>query len=486
MPPLKILLLSAEVKPFAKTGGLGDVCGSLPLALRALGYDVRVVLPAYRPIEERAAKGNSDFRTLDPFTVPLGFGALGAGVFASHLPGSDVPVYFIAEKNLFGRDQIYGYEDDPYRFAFFSRAALQLTVALGWRPDVVHAHDWHTAPAITWLATAGQSDPHFQDIPSLFTIHNLAHQGRAPWGVFDYLGVQGNRLAEESYGEVNFMARGIYHATVVNTVSPTYAREILTYDGGAGLDSLLRYRRHDVHGILNGLDYEEWNPATDTSLAGPFDVDRIAGRQANKQAVQARANLPQRPDVPLIAMVSRLDWQKGLDLMGHVLHLLMNNFAGEAQFVVLGSGGPKYVDMFNHLASYHTGKLAAFLNIFDNDLAHLIYGGSDMFLMPSLFEPCGLGQLIAMRYGSVPIARATGGLADTVFDGATGFTFGDYSAEAFWQALQRALHIYRVDPETWLAIQQQGMQADYSWQRSAHGYVQLYEWAIARLGWKLE
>jgi starch synthase len=249
MPPLKILILSAEVKPFAQTGGLGDVCGSLPLALRALGHDVRVALPAYRPIEERfATEGSNGLRAGDPFTVPMGFGALGAGFFESRLPGSDVPVYFVAEKNLFGRDKIYGYEDDPYRFAFFSRAALQLTVALGWRPDVVHTHDWHTAPAITWLATAGQGDPHFQDLPSLFTIHNLAHQGRAPWGVFDYLGLQGSRLGEERYGEVNFMARGIYHATLVNTVSPSYAREILTYDGGAGLDNLLRYRRHDVHG----------------------------------------------------------------------------------------------------------------------------------------------------------------------------------------------------------------------------------------------
>ncbi len=485
MPPLKILLLSAEVKPFVKIGGLADVCGSLPLALRALGHDVRVVLPAYRPIEERFAKGGTDLRALDPFDVPLGFGVLGAGIFESRLPGSDVPVYFIAEKNLFGRDNVYGYQDDPYRFAFFSRAALQLTVVLGWRPDIVHAHDWHTAPAITWLATAGQADPHFQDIPSLFTIHNLAHQGWAPWGVFDYLGVQGSRLGEEKYGEVNFMARGIYHATLVNTVSPTYAREILTYEGGSGLDSLLRYRRHDVHGVLNGLDYAEWNPASDACLARPFGAATLADRQHNKRAVQARADLPQRPEVPLLAMISRLDWQKGLDLMGEVLHLLMNNFAGEAQFVVLGSGAQKYVDMFSHLARDHQGKLAAFLDIFDNDLAHLIYGGSDMFVMPSLFEPCGLGQLIAMRYGSVPIARATGGLADTVFDGATGFTFGDYSTEAFWQALQRALYIYRVDPETWRAIQRQGMQSDFSWQRSARGYVQLYEWAIARLGRKL-
>jgi starch synthase len=485
MPPLKILFLSAEVKPFAKTGGLGDVCGSLPLALRALGHDVRVAMPTYRTIEDKFARGENGLRSLDPISTMLGNAPAPAGVFEGRLPGSDVPIYFIAERNLFNRDNIYGYEDDAYRFAFFSRAALELTVALDWRPDIVHAHDWHTAPAITWLATAGQTDSHFQDLPTLFTIHNLAHQGRAPWSLFDYLGLMTNRLAEEPYGEVNFMARGIYHATVINTVSPTYAREILTADGGAGLDGLLRYRRYDVHGILNGLDYEEWDPAADACLAHPFDADDLAGRPLNKRALQARLGLPQRDEVPLIGMVSRLDWQKGLDITGHAIHFLMNNFAGEAQFVVLGSGQPKYHELFSQLAGSHPDKMAAFMNVFDNDLAHLIYGGSDMFLMPSLFEPCGLGQMIAMRYGSVPVVRATGGLADTVQDGATGFTFADYSSEAFWQALQRALHIYRVDRESWRAIQRQGMTTDFSWQRSARGYQQLYEWAIARVGWKL-
>jgi starch synthase len=446
---------------------------------------VRVVMPAYRNIESMLARGDGGLRALAPIQVPLGFGVLTAGVLESTLPDSDVPIYFIAERSLFNRDRIYGYEDDAYRFAFFSRAALQLAVTLGWRPDLVHAHDWHAAPAVTWLATAGQADPNFQDIPSLFTIHNLAHQGRTQWRVFDYLGIMTNALAEEPYGQANFMARGIYHASVINTVSPTYAREILTHDGGSGLDNLLRYRRHDLHGILNGLDYAEWDPTADLCLAQRFDAAHLEDRLVNKRAVQARAGLPVRDDVPLIAMVSRLDWQKGLDITGPAIHLLMNSSAGEAQFVVLGGGTQKYVDMFAQLAGHHKDKLAAFLNVFDNDLAHLIYGGSDMFLMPSLFEPCGLGQLIAMRYGSVPIVRATGGLADTVQTGATGFTFDDYSSEALWQAIARALHIYRVDPESWRALQLAGLAADYSWQRSARGYQQLYEWAIARVGWKL-
>jgi starch synthase len=480
-PPLKILYLSAEVAPFAKTGGLGDVGGSLPKALRALGHDVRVVLPAYRNIETDYYAGRGGLTALDGgLLVPVRGGPLPAGVYQGRLPGSDVPVYFIAERNLFDRAELYGFPDDAYRFGFYSRAALELTLALGWRPDLVHAHDWHAAPAVTWLATAGQGHPHFTMLPTLFTIHNLAHQGSTGWGILDDLGIISHGLREEGYGSVNFMARGIYHATLINTVSPTYAREIMTPEGGAGLDGLLRYRHFDLHGILNGLDYDTWDPAADPRLAATYDAGTLERRQANKAALQLRAGLPQRPEVPLVGMVTRLDWQKGLDITGHVVHLLMNNHAGEAQFVVLGSGAPHYEAMLAGLAGYHKQKMTAFLT-YDADLAPLIYGGSDLFLLPSLFEPCGLGQLIAMRYGSVPVVRATGGLADTVQDMVTGFTFLDYTADDFWQALQRALYIYNVDRETWREIQRSGMQADFSWQRSARGYQQLYEWALARV-----
>lgn len=478
---LKILHLSAEVAPFAKTGGLGDVAYSLPKALRVLGHDARVIMPAYHSIEEAYHSGKWNLRTLpDEINVPTGVGSIPAGVFQGELPGSDVPIYFIAERNLFGRPQIYGYGDDAYRFAFFSRAALELTRVLDWRPDVVNGHDWHAAPALTWLATAGNSTAWFRAIPTLFTIHNLMHQGKAHWGIFDYLQLLTSRLYEEGYDEVNFMARGIAHSTLVNTVSPTYAREIMTSAGGAGLDGLLRQRSSDVNGILNGLDYDEWNPATDKYLAQPFSVDQIEARPANKRALQARAGLPQRDDVPLVAMVTRLDWQKGLDITGHVLHLLLNEYAGEAQFVVLGTGAPEYEQMLAELTGYHRHKSAAFLT-YAADLAPLFYGGSDIFLMPSRFEPCGLGQLIAMRYGSVPVVRATGGLADTVQDGVTGFSFYQYSVDDFWRALQRAIFIYRADRSDWQRIQRQGMSTDFSWARSASGYQQLYQWAISRL-----
>jgi starch synthase len=480
---LQVLMLSAEVAPFAKAGGLADVCGALPKALAALGHEVRIVMPAYGPIEAAAASGAHGI-CAHPITlqVPMGCGLVPAGVFETTLPGTSTPVYFIAERRLFGdRPHYYGYRDDPYRFAFFSRAALDLVIAAhGWRPDVVHAHDWHAAPAVAWLATTGQYDGRYAGTPSVYTIHNLMHQGQSPWHIFSYLGLLTHRLREERPGEANFMARGIYHATMINTVSPTYAREIMSPEGGCGLDGLLRHRHFDVHGILNGLDYEVWNPATDKHLAAPFDANTIEQRAVNKRALQARAGLPERADVPLVAMVTRLDLQKGLDITGHVLHLLMNGHAGEAQCVVLGAGAPAYENMLRHIGGYHRERMTVFLG-YDAALAPLIYGGSDVFLMPSLFEPCGLGQLIAMRYGAVPVVRATGGLADTVRHSVTGFTFSNYSTDDFWNALREALHIYRVDPESWRAIQRKGMTSDYSWDTSARAYQQLYEWAIARV-----
>jgi starch synthase len=307
---LKILFISAEVAPYAKTGGLGDVAGSLPKALRRLGHDVRVVLPAYRSIETDFYAGKGGLWAWKvPLRVPVRDGLTPAGVFEGRLPGSDVPVYFVAQRSLYDRENIYGYRDDAYRFGFLSRAALDLTVAaLGWRPDVVHAHDWHAAPAVTWLATAAQYDPRYRNIPTLFTIHNLAHQGHSSRDIFDYLHIRSNSLNEEGGNMVNFMARGIYHATMINTVSPSYAREIMTPEGGAHLDGLLHYRSFDVHGILNGLDYDVWNPATDPHIAQPYDINRLGDKLANKRALQARLGLPQK-DVPLVAMVSRLDWQ---------------------------------------------------------------------------------------------------------------------------------------------------------------------------------
>ena len=477
---LKILFVSAEVAPFAKVGGLADVAGSLPKALRALGHDVRVVMPAYPKIESQGRAGQIHFRE-GGMIVPTGVGGIPTGIFEGVLPGSDVPIYFVAQNRLFDRPNIYGYNDDAYRFAFFSRAVFELASVLGWRPDVLHAHDWHTAPAVTWLATAGQADDRYRGIPSVFTIHNLAHQGATSWDVLNFLGLITHGLMEEPYGTVNLMARGIFHATMINTVSPTYGREIMTGEGGAGLHELLRFRHNDVHGILNGMDYDVWNPQTDKSLACHFDAEHLDDRIENKRALQQKLGLPQRAEVPLIGMVTRLDGQKGIEIVGHVIHLLMNNAAGEAQFVVVGSGAKHYEDMFRQMAGYHRRKMGAILQ-YAPDLAPLVYGGSDIFLMPSLFEPCGLGQMIAMHYGSIPVVRATGGLADTVRDGVTGFVFDDFSTQAFWNALRGAIYIYNIDRESWRAIQINGMTSDFSWRNSALGYQQLYERGIAKMG----
>jgi starch synthase len=483
---LKILFLSSEVAPFAKIGGLADVCGSLPKALAAQGHDVRVIMPAYRSVEEAQATGQLGVKHSPIIlNVPLGKQAIPAGVFESTLPGTNVPVYFIAERNLFGaRDWHYGYWDDPYRFAFFSRAALDLAVAaMGWRPDVVHAHDWHTAPAVVWLNTAGQFDPRYANMPTVFTIHNLMHQGNAPWGILEYLGILSHSLAEERFGEVNFMARGIYHATMVNTVSPTYAHEIMTREGGCGLDGLLRHKKFDVHGILNGIDTELWNPGTDPHIAANFTAQTLDRRIENKRELQRAANLPVRDDLPLVAMVTRLDYQKGLDITGHVLHLLLNGFDGEAQCVMLGSGAPSYEGILRHLAGYHQDKMWVYFG-YNAAVAQKIYAGCDLFLMPSLFEPCGLGQMIAMRYGALPVVRGIGGLADTVKNHETGFSFIGYAAEDFWHKLREALHVFRHEKDKWRTMQQAAMAQDFSWGTSAKRYEELYQWAISRVrGW---
>lgn len=456
------------------------MCGSLPKALRSLGHDVRVALPAYQAVEVALQTGKWNLELMPGLLrVQAGNTLVPAGVIKGNLPGSDVPVYFIAERSLFDRPRIYGYNDDPYRFSFFSRATMDLIPALDWQPDIIHAHDWHSGPALLWLATSGQVDARFRNLPSLFTIHNLAHQGRSSSNILSYLGVRTPPMGEEGYGEVNFMARGILHATMINAVSPSYAREIMTRDGGFGLDGLLRFRHYDVHGILNGIDYDHWNPSADSLIAQRFDAEHLDVRVENKLALQERLGLPRNATVPLVAMVSRLDKQKGLDIVGHTIHQLLNNLAGEAQFVVLGTGARMYEEMFESLARYHSTRMTAVMS-YAADLAPLVYAGSDIFLMPSLFEPCGLGQMIAMRYGSVPVVRATGGLADTVRDGVTGFTFNDFSAGDLWNALARALYIYHNDQDNWQAMQKHGMLTDFSWENSARSYLQLFEWSIAR------
>ncbi|MBI5568214.1 MAG: glycogen synthase GlgA, partial [Chloroflexi bacterium] len=474
--PLKILFVAAECAPFFKVGGLADVVGSLPLALKELGHEVRVIVPRYRPINGKLF----GFKRVDRFIdVPAGAEARRTEIVESTFSG--VRTYFVWDERFFGRDRVYGEPDEVVAFAFFSRAAVEFVRALDWTPDVIHAHDWHTGCTLAQLALRERREPRLKSIATVFTIHNLLYQGLSGDALWKFAGFpdRPRRIMGEPPGRVNWLARGIAHADVVNTVSPTYAAEILTPAMGEGLDGLLRARRGQISGILNGLDYAEWNPATDARLAATFTADSLKARAINKRAVQEQLGLKRKPRTPLIGLVTRLYDQKGFDLIVAAADRL---FERDVQLVVLGSGDEKYHTALAELKARYPGRVGVEHN-FNEPLARLIYGGSDLFLMPSHFEPCGLGQLIAMRYGSVPLVRATGGLVDTVIDAGrapargTGFVFKPATAAGVLGALDRALAAYQ-DLARWQAIQRRGMSADFSWQVSAQQYVELYQAAI--------
>jgi starch synthase len=476
---LKILFLAAEAVPFAKVGGLADVAGSLPRAIRALGHDVRLMMPRYGTIRS----GQFQLEKIgEPFTVPAGPEEDHVHLIGCASDG-EAPTYLIWNKHYFSsRDRVYGFEDDAQRFAIFGHASLAALQLLDWKPDVIHANDWHTGLVPTWLNTDGRGVPFYRDIATLFTIHNLAYQGVAGRLILTFARMEDvKHLPVEQPGTVNWMAQGIAHADLVSTVSEQYAREILTPEIGMGLDPLLEERRDRLFGIVNGIDYGQWNPAADPAISHGFDVETLGQRAVNKTALQQRARLPVRPDTPLIGMVTRLDEVKGMSLMESVLGWLLGR-EDEVQFVLLGTGDPQYHHMFEQIQARFSSRMRAFLK-FDPALARRIYAGADMFLMPSRIEPCGLGQMIAMRYGCVPIVRAVGGLADTVVDQTTGqgrgtgFTFEDYTSEACRQALERALKVYR-DKSTWRELQQRGMKADFSWLASAQKYIGLYRRAM--------
>ena len=483
-PPLRVLYLSAEVVPFAKTGGLADVAGSLPKAIRALGHDIRVCMPRYGRIDEH----KFELAEVVPlFPVPMDRHSEQASIWRGTI-GSDVPVYMVDNDRYFDRDGIYMYPDDAERFIFFCRAALEMLrqPQLGWQPDIIHCNDWHTAIVPNWLCTIYKDDPFFARTATVYTIHNLAYQGIFGHRVLEVAGI-------DEYGflyhpemadlaeVVDLMARGIYFADVVNTVSEKYAQEILTPEFGERLDPMLRDRRDHLFGILNGIDYELMNPATDSYLASRFDADHLEQRFPNKEALQREAGLPVAPNTPLVGVISRLTDQKGFDLISCIIDPLMNHV--DLQFVLLGTGEQHYHDMFSALAQRYPQKAAVFLT-FNAALAQRIYAGSDIFLMPSRFEPCGLGQMIAMRYGSVPVVRATGGLADTVQDydprndQGNGFAFQAYDAMALFAALVRATETYK-HAAAWRRLMLRGMSADFSWARSAARYVDLYYRALA-------
>jgi starch synthase len=480
--PLKILIMAAEMVPFAKTGGLADVVGALPKALAAQGYDVRVALPRYGRIDPQRFGMQT---ALAPYPVPIDAGSADATLLQAEAPGG-VPVYLVDNQHYYARDGIYMYEDDADRFIFFCRAVLEGVRRLDWHPDVIHCHDWHTAIVPNWLKTIYRDDPFFRDVACIYTIHNLAYQGIFGNRVLEIAGVdEFEFIAHPDLPHLNdavdFMGRGIYYADIVTTVSETYAKEILTPERGEQLDPLLRDRQNQLFGVLNGIDTELNNPASDPHLAAHYQRGDLAGKAACKADLQREAGLPQRPDVPLIGAISRLADQKGFDLIDQIAESLLRDH--DLQVVILGTGDQRYHERLHTLKIRYPERLAIFLT-FKASLAQKIYAGSDCFLMPSRFEPCGLGQMIALRYGSIPIVRATGGLADTVqdFDPATGigtgFTFEPYEALALYGAIVRALEHYRDQP-TWARLIDQAMAADHSWAASARRYGDLYRHAIA-------
>lgn len=476
---LKVLFLAAEAAPFAKVGGLADVAAALPKALRQLGVDARLMIPRYG-----AMRGEQyDFRRLgELISVPVGPDYEPVHLLEGMAPG-EVPLYLIWDEKYFSaRDKIYGFNDDPQRFVFFSRAVIAALRALNWVPDVIHANDWHTAPVPAWLDVYGRRDPFYRDIVTLFTIHNLAYQGLCgrlllTFGRMEEL----PHLPVEPPGQVNWMAQGLAHADLLSTVSPTYAREILTAESGMGLEPLLISRQDRLFGVLSGIDAEVWNPSTDTALTQAFDVTSLRMRAVNKSALQREIGLPGRAEVPLLGCISRLDEIKGVDLLLPALEALLQQ--QDVQFVLLGTGDPQYETELRALAERFPESARVFIK-FDDRLARRIYGGVDLFLVPSRFEPWGMGQLIAMRYGAVPLVRATGGLADTVIDvveqpaSGTGFVFRPYTVAAFAETLGRALAAFRDRPR-WEGIQRRAMEKDFSWEAAARTYIDLYRRAQA-------
>ncbi|MGH2507849.1 MAG: glycogen synthase [Ktedonobacteraceae bacterium] len=484
--PLKIYILAAEIVPFAKAGGMADVVGALPKALKALGHDVRLVMPRYGQVKPERFQLQP---LLDTIPVKIGFYQEQVRIFLGTID-TDIPVYLIDAPRYFERENIYGYTDDGERFILFCQAALEAVRALGWSPDIIHCNDWQTGIVPNWMQTLYHDDPFFAQAATVYTIHNLAYQGIFGRRILEVAGVAAGGFLYPQIVElanvVDIMGRGILFADVITTVSERYAQEILTPTFGEKLDHLLRSRQDRLFGILNGIDYQELDPATDHSIHTRFDAQSLEKRAENKQALQERAHLPIKPDIPLLAMISRLTDSKGFDLIAQIIQPLL---AQGVQIVVLGIGDQHYHELFQSLATCVPEQVAIFLT-FNADLAQAIYAGCDMFLMPSRFEPCGLGQLIAMRYGGVPVVRSVGGLANTVEEynphtgSGNGFTFRNYDPGEFLAALGRAIELYHFK-DAWRVLQQRCMAADHSWQASARRYVEVYHQARVFHGHKL-
>jgi starch synthase len=489
---LNILFATTEAAPFAKTGGLGDVCGALPRELDRLGHNPVVILPAFR--QARSA-GMPIEPTGVSVRVPIGQKQVEGQFLRSRLPGCDVPVFLLDQPDYYDRPQLYredgeDYKDNCERFTFYCRAVLEAIPLLDLQTDLVHCHDWCAGLIPAYLKTQYAGKQAFSRIASVLTIHNLSYQGNfwhwdmaltgLDWKYFNWRQM-------EFFGNLSFLKTGIVFSDLLTTVSPTYAEEILSAPLGCGLEGVLQHRREDLTGIINGVDYDQWDPLTDKYL-GPNRYSAVNfawGKAACKADLQQRLGLPERAGVPLLAAVGRLVDQKGFDLISRVMRQWAANV--DAQWVILGTGEPKYHQVLGDLANEYPQKVAVRLE-FSDELAHRIEAAADMFVMPSQYEPCGLNQLYSLRYGTVPVVRATGGLVDTVVDAneqtlaegtATGFSFEDYTSIELAAVLERACRAY-ADKAVWSQLVETGMRQDWSWRQSAEQYAALYEWALSR------
>lgn len=472
---MKVLYASSEAYPFAQSGGLADVAGALPKALRNRLIGCRVVMPLYSSIPQEL-KDKMTF--VCSITVPVSWRRQYCGIFEAHLGG--VIYYLIDNQYYFKRDGLYGHYDDAERFAFFSRAVLEIIPHIGFKPDVIHCNDWQTAMVPVYLNEMYKADPFYADIKTVFTIHNIQYQGKYGMELYgDVLGLpEGRESIVEYDGCVNLMKGAIQCSDKVTTVSPTYSTEILDPFYSHGLDSILKEFTYKLTGIVNGIDYDVYNPETDSMIYKNYTADNIEDKAVNKQKLQEEMGLPVK-NVPLIGIVTRLVNHKGIDLIKCVFEELI---AADLQFVILGSGEWEFETFFYEMARQHPDKVALKLG-FDQVLAHKIYAGADIFLMPSKSEPCGLAQMVALRYGTVPIVRETGGLKDTVTDSGdgegNGFTFSSYNAHDMQNAVWRAIAGYS-DSVGWDTLRRRGMACNNSWGTSAGAYIRLYKEIISK------
>jgi starch synthase len=487
---VRVVYLSSEVVPFAKTGGLADIAGAIPKSLQKLGVEITVIMPLYGIIKENKYPL---VKTDIQFEVKIGDKLKSGYVYKGFMPDSKVPVYFLDNEQYYGRNGLYNYpettkdfEDNSERFIFLSQGALEVINKLNIYPDIVHCNDWQTGLVPVYLKTIYARKECFKNTKTILTIHNIAYQGLfwhwdmkltgLDWGLF-------NLKQLEFYGKLNFLKGGIVFSDLINTVSKTYAKEIQTPEYGEGLDGVLRDRSKDLYGIINGVDYSIWNPETDKFVIANYGVKNLSGKQLCKKALQNKFRLPER-NIPVVGMITRLTDQKGLDLVVDKFQDLMK---ADLQFVLLGTGEQKYQELFQTYANKYPAKVAVKLN-FDECSAHEIEAGSDMFLMPSRFEPCGLNQLYSLKYGTVPIVRSTGGLADTITDvrsypitngKANGFLFKEYNSDLLLATIIRALDSFK-NKTRWTKLMISGMSQDWSWDMSAREYIALYKKIVKR------